>query len=149
MDKQELWTIIELELKKQIREITSNLDTIEQSKAQETKSSAGDKFETGRAMMQIEEDKLLGQLKRKKEDLLKLKVLQAGNTNSDFIQEGSLVRCGKQWFLIGLSLGKLKLDEKTVYGISTQAPLALKLLGKELGEEIQLNERTLVVEDVV
>ena len=70
MDKQELWTIIELELKRQISEITSNLDTIEQSKAQETKSSAGDKFETGRAMMQIEEDKLLGQLKRKKEKVL-------------------------------------------------------------------------------
>lgn len=149
MDKQELWTIIELELKKQISEITSNLDTIEHSKAQETKSSAGDKFETGRAMMQIEEDKLLGQLKRKKEDLLKLKVLQSGSTNSDFIREGSLVRCGKQWFLIGLSLGKLKLDDKIVFGISTQAPLALKLLGKELGEELQLNDRTLVIEEMV
>ena len=75
MEKQELWAIIEMELKKQISEITSNLNTIEQSKTQETKSSAGDKFETGRAMMQIEEDKLLGQLKRKKEyhvNLLKL-----------------------------------------------------------------------------
>ena len=149
MDKQELWAIIGLELKKQISELTSNLDTIEQSKAQETKSSAGDKFETGRAMMQIEEDKLLGQLKRKKEDLLKLKVLQSGNTNTDFIREGSLVCCGKQWFLIGLSLGKLKLADQIVFGISTQAPLALKLLGKELGEQIQLNNRTLVIEEVV
>ena len=149
MDKQEIWTIIELELKKQISEIKSNLVTIEQSKAQETKSSAGDKFETGRAMMQIEEDKLLGQLKRKKEDLLKLKVLQSGSTNSDFIREGSLVRCGKQWFLIGLSIGKLKLDGKIVFGISTQAPLALKLLGKELGEELQFNGRSLIIEEVV
>ena len=149
MEKQELWAIIEMELKKQISEITSNLNTIEQSKTQETKSSAGDKFETGRAMMQIEEDKLLGQLKRKKEDLLKLKVLQSASTNSDFIREGSLVRCGKHWFLIGLSLGKLKLDDKIVFGISTQAPLALKLLGKKLGEELQLNDRTLVIEAVI
>lgn len=149
MDKQEIWAIIELELKSQISDITSNLDTIEQSKAQETKSSAGDKFETGRAMMQIEEDKLLGQLKRKKEDLLKLKVLQSGIINSDSIREGSMVRCDKQWFLIGLSFGKLKLDNKYVFGISTQAPLAVKLLGKKLGEQIKLNDRILVIEEVI
>ena len=51
-------------LKEQEEQLRQNLQSIKDSRNNETKSSAGDKFETGRAMMQAEEDKLSGQLNR-------------------------------------------------------------------------------------
>ena len=46
----------------QIASYNKAIAAIEESKLGETKSSAGDKYETGRAMMQMEQDKLIAQL---------------------------------------------------------------------------------------
>ncbi|MDG1298287.1 MAG: hypothetical protein P8P48_14170, partial [Saprospiraceae bacterium] len=87
LQKKEVLDAFLTQLSKRISDIEQNLLNIEQSKAQETKSSAGDKFETGRAMLQAEEDKLFGQLNRNKDLLLKLKVIMQSNLTSSSIRE--------------------------------------------------------------
>ena len=79
----------------------------------ETKSSAGDKHETGRAMAQLETEKLSKQLF----EALKLEqVLSQINPNTEHKQVGlgSLVTTNNGIFYISVSLGKLEIDnEKT------------------------------------
>ena len=50
------------QIEERIQNLEQRLKTINESKANETKSSVGDKYETGRAMLQIDEDKVLTQL---------------------------------------------------------------------------------------
>ena len=49
-------------IEEQLASLRKAISSIEESKLNETKSSAGDKFETGRAMMQMEQDKTESQL---------------------------------------------------------------------------------------
>ena len=148
MKKSEIWILIEDELMQRISDIQQSIDLIVQSKTKETKSSAGDKFETGRAMLQNEEDKLLGQLTRNKEDLLRLQVLKKQVYSSKQVQSGSLVKSGQRWFLLGLGLGKILVDDQEVFAISLQAPIAQTLLGKSKGDSFKLRERVLNIEDI-
>lgn len=73
---------------------------------EETKSSAGDKYETGRAMMQLEIEKQSVQLA----EAMKLKhVLSQINPEktTETIQSGSLVFTDQGNFYISISAGKL------------------------------------------
>ena len=139
LQKKEVLDAFLTQLSKRISDIEQNLLNIEQSKAQETKSSAGDKFETGRAMLQAEEDKLFGQLNRNKDLLLKLKVIMQSNLTSSSIREGSLVFSDKQVFFLGLGLGKVVCSGKQVFSVSSEAPLAKKLYGKSVGDSFEIN----------
>jgi len=51
--KEALYKACEEDTEKRINVIERNLKSIEESRNNETKSSAGDKYETGRAMLQI------------------------------------------------------------------------------------------------
>src|ERR1043166_4419031 len=82
------------------------MDAAQESANQEEKSSAGDKYETGRAMAQIARDQAAQQL----DEALKLKnVLDriATTSSSNKIALGSLVITDQNRFYISVSLGKV------------------------------------------
>ena len=96
----------------------------------ETKSSAGDKHETGRAMAQLETEKLSAQLN----DALNQKQLIAkinSNLQSKQITIGSLVYTTNGIFYIGVSLGKIDINNETIYAISPISPMGKLLLTKK------------------
>lgn len=62
-------------LEQKIKTVQQSIASIQEARNNETKSSAGDKYETGRAMMQAELDKqglLLQQLLQQQADVLKI-----------------------------------------------------------------------------
>jgi hypothetical protein len=94
---------------------------------QEEKSSAGDKYETTRAMMQIEKDKNAKQL----EETIKLKkVLSLINplSTSDTVELGSLVFTDKGNFYISISAGKLMVDQTEYLAIAPTSPLGMTFI---------------------
>ena len=94
----------------------------------ETKSSAGDKHETGRAMAQLETEKLSKQLS----EALKLEqVLSQINPNTEHLQVGlgSLVTTNNGIFYISISLGKLELNNTNYFVISPVSPIGKLLTG--------------------
>ncbi|WP_332023222.1 hypothetical protein [Kaistella sp.] len=103
----------------------------------ETKSSMGDKYETSREMVQQEINNLQVQLN---ENLKALNSLKLINTNQhSVIGLGSLVETEKGFFYIAVSLGEIRFQEKKIFVISTESPLAKAMNGKSKEDEFILN----------
>lgn len=117
----------------------NQLRSIQDSRNNETKSSAGDKFETGRAMMQIEEDKVGRQLQQAFEHLQILNNLPT--KTSTIIGPGSIVITDQRNYLIGISIGKVQVNEETYYCISKESPIGHALWGKKSGDQLAFNNK--------
>jgi len=118
-------------LKKQSQELQESLGS-------ETKSSAGDKHETGRAMVQLEQEKLSQQLQELDSTRNILKKINI-DAPSNKIRLGSLVKTSTADYFIAISAGVFKQNGKVIYFISASAPIAQLLLGKEKGESFVFN----------
>lgn len=128
--------------------IIDSLAKIEEARNGETKSSAGDKFETGRAMMQMEEAKLNRQL----EEALKVRqVLDQINRQhtGGRITAGSLVATNRGNYFLAVGLGKVRLEERVFFCTSLDSPIGRQLLGKTAGETFTFNELEFAVRGVV
>ena len=112
-------------------------DLIEGAK-NDSKSTAGDKHETARAMMQLEQEKLGNQLKILEAQQQILQRLDP-NAQSENIVNGSLVQTDKGWIYLSIPLGKIRVDDVDVICVSPQSPLGVKLLGKMAGSTVEVN----------
>ena len=109
---------------------------------EEDKSSAGDKYETGRAMMQIERDKAAQQL----DEALKLKVA-LDQILPDAVNEkvtlGSIVLTSSKKFFIGIGIGKLIVDGDEFLVIGPASPIGKALIGLRANDTIVFNNEPL------
>ena len=111
---------------------------------QETKSSAGDKYETGRAMMHLEQEKLAGQ---RATALQSKKVLDQidPNRSGSRVGLGSLVQTDRGWFYVSVGLGQVAVGSEFCFAISPAAPLGNALWGRRAGEAATFNAQTVQV----
>ena len=107
---------------------------------EESKSSVGDKYETGRAMMQQERDKNARQLA---ENLQIKQVLHQINYDQvhDTIQLGSLVETNQGNYYLAISAGKILLEGISYFAVSMATPIGQALQGKQQGEIVNFNGR--------
>ena len=136
--KQTLYQTCLSTLAAKVTDLQKAIDSIEESKRNETKSSAGDKYETGRAMMQMEADKITAQLELAKQthsQLLQINLEQS----PDHIRQGSLVVTDQRTYFLAVSLGRVVVSEQCCFCISPDGPIRQLLLGKTVGEEIVFN----------
>ena len=118
-------------------QLTSALNDITESSNSESKSSAGDKHETSKAMMHIEQEKLSNQLsevKTQKNELDKITFQTSTKINT-----GSLVETNKGLFFIAVSIGKIKVEGKEVYVISNLSPIGKQLIDNGIKGNFELN----------
>jgi transcription elongation GreA/GreB family factor len=123
-------------------------DVLQESLDSETKNSTGDKHETGRAMVQLEQEKLAQQvqeLDRVKGILKKIDITK----KSTKIGLGSMVSTSLANYFISISCGIFAVDGKTFYCISMESPIAKLLVGKEVGESFVFNGASHSVLEVV
>ena len=128
-------TILEKELKYLAHDIS-----------QDTKSSAGDKFETSREMANAEIDKLQGQVNSMTKAVTQLNILPV--SKASIIALGSLVKTDKAWIYISVSLGSLKVNDEQVLVISPAAPLSQILMGKKINEKVTFNKMSYLIKDI-
>lgn len=114
---------------------------------QEEKSSAGDKYETGRAMGHLQKDMFSRQLAENAKELATLHSIQV-DTVYPTATAGAYVECPGIAFFIAAGLGKQVKDGQTIYFLSPQAPLASQLANKKAGEIIRFNSTNLPILDV-
>jgi len=110
----------------------------------ETKSSVGDKYETGRAMMHNEMDKLKQQQAQAITAKAAFMQIQFNNKASK-IQLGSLVKTDKGTFLLAVALGKVVVQNQHYFVLSLASPIGQKLKGKKQGDSITLNNQCFTV----
>ncbi|MER3375725.1 MAG: 3-oxoacyl-ACP synthase [Allomuricauda sp.] len=122
--------------------------SLQESLDSETKSSAGDKHETGRAMVQLEQEKLAQQLQELNRTKAVLQKIDIGK-KSDKVRLGSLVRTSLAHYFIAISAGVFKQDGNLIYCISSGSPIAQLLLGKEVGDTFVFNGTSHSVLEVI
>ncbi len=146
--KQELYNKCLQFIDNRLETIQDTINDIQKSLTTETKSSAGDKHETGRAMLQLEREKAgnqLAEIEQIKEMLKKVQINKSANTT----KLGSLVFTTQLNYFIAISAGELKIKDQTFYAISPATPIAKELLGKQKGDKITFRSSTFVITKIL
>lgn len=108
----------------------------------ETKSSAGDKHETGRAMLQLEMEKAGQQLASINQ--MKMVLAKINLEASDIAKLGSLIITDKANYFLAISAGEIRIENTTYYAISPSSPIGHLLLGMQLGGTINFAKEMLI-----
>jgi len=112
------------------------LADLEEGSANDSKSSAGDKHETARAMMQIEQEKI----GRQARDLYLQKTLLEKNS--------SLIKTNRGYLFLSIPLGKIEVESTPVTVISPQSPLGKKIFGLKVGDKTEINDVSYTIEEI-
>jgi hypothetical protein len=145
--KEKTYQLFEEMINNRIATLQHELLELQESAANETKSSVGDKYETARAMLQIEQDNVRRRLQEAMEQKSLFATLPANA--GPVVARGSLVCTSKGWLLIGVALGKIKVDDVVVIAVSPQSPLGSKLVGLKVGERVEVNGVRYEVESIL
>lgn len=117
------------EILAKIKILDQELQSLQISMLNETKSSMGDKYETGRAMIQNEMAQLL-----KQKELLHQQFKQAENLAapvSKKIQMGSLFEFNSLYFFISPYPCNLQINSQNIHCITPFSPLGKLVIGKD------------------
>ena len=117
---------------------------IETALLSETKSSAGDKHETGRAMLQLEREKAGNQL-REVQNVVETLSKVNGDIASKTVSLGSIVYTTQANYFIAISAGQLTVDSDSFYAISPNTPMGQLLIGKTVGAEVSFNKTSIKI----
>lgn len=133
--KTQLLQLCNQSLETRLQSVLAVIEDIKQSLQSETKSSAGDKHETGRAMLQLEREKAghqLAEIEKTKQILSKINT----ELTSKNIGLGSVVFTITSNYFISISAGEIKVESEVFYAISANTPIGQLLLGKSVGDVI-------------
>jgi len=119
----------------------------QQAANQEEKSSAGDKYETGRAMGHLQKDMHSRQLSEQAKELATLLGVQV-DTLYPVVRSGSFIQCEDLGFFMAAGLGKQIMDGRLILFLSPLAPLARSLEGKKTGDSFSLNGEEKIILDL-
>lgn len=136
--KKELHALCARYLQERIDAATQAIKATQQAANEETKSSAGDKYETGRAMMQQETDRNQAQLNEANRLMLALKQIGIDAPYTTAVL-GSLVSTDNGNFYIAISAGTFTIKGTIYYAVSPGSPVGMKLKGQKKGGEFTLN----------
>lgn len=115
---------------------------IEETRASnnDTKSSMGDKYETGREMLQQEINNLQRQLN---ESLNQQSIIQKISSDPlSKVQNGALVKTDKGLFYISASAGEIMVDQQKIMTVSAESPLAKAMYGLTEKQNFSVNNVT-------
>lgn len=122
-------------INKRLQNVQQNIAEVEFALTSETKNTAGDKHETGRAMLQLEREKYGQQLSEINQ--LKLAFSKINITKiSEVVCLGSLVYTSQANYFIAISAGELQTTNFKAYAIAPNTPIGKLLIGKKQGETV-------------
>ncbi len=145
--KKELVNCLKAILQEKIRFLKHNIDTAQESANSEEKSSAGDKYETGRSMSQLNKNMYTVQLAEAEREWAIFNQIDF-ETTSEIVKIGSAVICNQGNYFISLSVGKIIVNDKIYMCISSQSPIAKILIGKKKKDNFTFNQNNIVINDL-
>lgn len=146
--KNELFEFCKNFATQRVERISKGIKELNDALLSETKSSAGDKHETGRAMTQLEVEKAGAQLADAEKMLKAIKLVNI-ETHSNTIGLGNLVKTSMANYFIAISAGQFKKDGLAVYCISKETPIGRLLQGKEIGSTVSFNGNEIKIEEIL
>jgi len=146
--KEKIYVQYQQMLETKISGLQKQLTDLKESTANETKSTAGDKYETARAMLQIEQDNTRRQLQEVMEQQAVFSIIDISLPATEVIR-GSLVKTNKGYLFISVALGKIVVDGITVIALSPQSPLGQQLMGMKPTNTTTINNTTYSIEEIL
>lgn len=131
-----------------IQNLQESINSAQQTANEDTKSSAGDKYETTRAMMQIE---IESNMKRMAEAQKTKKIL----TEIIFLKQytevilGSLVITDKGKFFVSIGIGQMMFEDEKYFVISPDSPIGSLLMHKKINEKIIFNTKEFLIVEIL
>lgn len=125
------------------------IDAVEAAGEEDTKSSAGDKYETSREMMKQEIERNFQLLSEAKQMQLVLHSLKQISNHTSLVRPGSLIQTDQRMFYLAIGIGKLHVEGLDVFVLSPSAPVGQLLIGKQIGDQITFNQKTYLIQDIM
>ncbi len=119
-----------------------------ESRDNDTKGSAGDKYETGRAMMQMEMDKSEMQLSKALSQISELSKIDL-NRQYQKVEFGSLVLSSQGNYFISIGIGKIEVENTIYYAISLASPIGALLNKKSIGSVVSFQGKEITIKDIL
>ncbi len=117
---------------------------LKESISNETKSTAGDKYETARAMLHLEQENIFKQLQNANDQRRELELIDFGK-RSNIVSNGSLITTDKDSFFISIGFGKMVMDSKTIVALSSKSPLGSIFMEKQVGDSCTYLSQTYLI----
>lgn len=114
----------------------------------ETKSTAGDKHETALAHLQIAQKQAADQLAILKNNRALVCKIDASIITTD-VRLGSLVKTKNSCYFISAGIGKILIENTTIYAIALQAPVGIELSGLRNGSTFSFNGKKDQIIDLI
>lgn len=142
--KQQLKSACITILQERIAAAEQAMNAAQEAANSEDKSSAGDKYETSRAMGQLDRDMYARQLADARHEL---DLINSLNTDTTYPSPtfGAVVQSSTATFYISRGLGTVTIDGQKVILLSPQAPVAVALQGKQAGDTFLMNGKEVLV----
>lgn len=124
------------------------MNAAQESANTEGKSSAGDKYETGRAMAQIERDKAAQQLNEAmmlKNALNRIIIQSSG----DQVSLGSVVKTDKNHFFIAISMGKQRVTDTDYFVVAPTTPIGQLLMRLKVGNQFSFVNQIHTIKEIL
>jgi hypothetical protein len=134
-------------LEDKIAVVQKNLNDLKESLTGETKSTAGDKHETARAFVHIEQENTTRQLEALMQQKAELDRV-TGLSVQDTIIPGALIKTDRGWFYLSTGVGKAVVDAETVFALSAQSPLGKLLLNKTVNDRVEMNGTKYLITEI-
>jgi transcription elongation GreA/GreB family factor len=145
--KERLLNYIKSILEERMKVAKDEMESAQLSANEETKSSAGDKYETGRAMAQNQRDMYARQYQQilgEKQVLDRIDPLFV----SPRVIPGSYVETSNGDFFISVSIGPVKFENGQVMVVSPASPIGKLLLGKQKKEKVTFQNKELLIKEI-
>ena len=148
MNKENLYQLCLNFIEQRIQTAETALKQAREASNDDTKSSAGDKYETGRAMMQMEIDNNEMQLNKALQQQLELSKITL-NQNSKKVEPGCVVITNHENYFISIAMGKMEIEGQVFYAISMASPVGTLLRNKVAGDQVDFQNRTIIIQQIV
>lgn len=146
--KNDILLILQKKLKTSLEEAERDYVLAKESRDSDTKSSAGDKFETGREMMQREMDKLSASIDVLKSQIAKISTIDV-HKSSPKVVFGSYLMTDAGHYFMSIGLGKISDEYGDFYAISSDSPIGALWMGKQIGESIDIQTRKITLKSIL
>ena len=147
MIKKILFNHCKAHLEKKMEILEQQSKSLHKDLNSETKSSAGDKHETGRAMIQLELEKLGNQIHKIELNYQRLNTIKNFKTSTS-ICLGSIIFTDKANYYVAIAANSCKINSKIFHCISIQSPIGRLLIGKKINEIIMFNDTESIILEI-
>ena len=138
--KQQLYAKCVNYVESKIEQITTAVYEFQQASKLETKSSMGDKYETGRASIQLEMEKYAQQL-NEFTNLKKILFQINADKQYDSVRPGCLVCTNNGNYFIAITAGEFEIEGKCYLTISLASPLGKELHKRKTGDTFSFRNK--------